>query len=75
MPSPRTPGAGITGALTVTLGGGDTNALPRTGTPLQHRFRRALQLDRAADAALFLGQSGRAERLSHIAAELRAVPQ
>jgi hypothetical protein len=75
MQSPRTPGAGITGALTVTLGGEDSDTLPRAGTLMQHRLRRALQLDREADAALFFGQNWRAERLSHIAAELREVPQ
>jgi hypothetical protein len=47
--------------LTVTLGGGDGNALPSAGTPLQHRSRRALQLCRDADAALILRQHMRAE--------------
>jgi hypothetical protein len=69
----RTPGAGATGELTVTLGGSDSNTLPRAGTPLRHRLRRALRLDREADTALFFGQSSKAERLSLITAELWVV--
>ena len=52
MQRPRTPGAGITGALTVTLGGDDRDALPSAGTPLQQRSRGVLHLDREADNAL-----------------------
>jgi hypothetical protein len=56
MQRPRTPGAGITGALTVTLGGEDSDALPIAGTPLQHRSRRAFRLDREVGATLQLAR-------------------
>jgi hypothetical protein len=52
MRTPGTPGAGITGALTVTLGGEDGDALPSAATPLQQRSRRALPPDGGADAVL-----------------------
>jgi len=54
MQSPRTPGAGITGALTVTLGGGDSNTLPSAGTIVQRRSRRVFRRDRETDDSLSL---------------------
>lgn len=71
MQNPRTPGTGITGAKAVSSLAGDDLLLPHDGPELQRRYRLALRLDREADAALFFGQIWRAERLSHIAAELR----
>ena len=52
MQRPGTPGVGITGASTVTLGGEDGDALPNASTRLQHRSRGVLHLDREADNAL-----------------------
>ncbi len=42
---------GITGALTVTLGGEDGDALPSAGIPLQDRSRRVSRLDSEAGDA------------------------
>jgi hypothetical protein len=63
MRSPRTPGTGITGVATKSLGGDElhpTEAVPET----QRRYTMALRLDREADAALFLGRHDVAERLA-----------
>lgn len=40
---------------------------------IQSRNKLALDLDREADALLFLGRHAAAERLSHLACEMRAV--
>ena len=71
MQHPRTPGAGITGAEAGKSLGGDDQLLPHAGPDMQCRYRAALHLDRAADAHLFEGRHAIAERLSHLALELR----
>ena len=69
MRSPRTPGAGISGARKSL--GGDPLHLTEAGPDAQRCFKLALHLDRHADAGLFLRWQAAVERLAHRAAELR----
>jgi hypothetical protein len=71
MRSPRAPGGGITGAKAEKSLGGDDQLVPHAGPESQCRYRLALDLDREADALLFLGRHAAAERLAHLAADLR----
>jgi hypothetical protein len=75
MQTPGTPGIGITGAKAEKSLGGDDQLLPHAGPEIQCRYRLALNLDREADALLFLGRHAAAERLSHLACEMRGVSQ
>ena len=67
MRSPRTPGAGITGAATFSLGG-EAQFLADVGSL---RNSVASECDRQADHLLHLGYRQQAERLAHRAADLR----
>jgi hypothetical protein len=70
MQSPRTPGAGITGALESLGGDNSTAHVPHAGLS----FKRAIAsvLDRVTDAILFQGRHGEATRLANYIADLRA---
>lgn len=72
MRNPRTPGAGITGA-TETLGGEiSKTSVADTGLPINDLgMRHAAALDREADFELQAGRHAEAERLAHMAAEMR----
>lgn len=69
MRSPRTPGAGITGAATNSLGSGVEQLIP---DPVSRRKQFAAALDREADHLLALGRHIVAERLAFRAADIRA---
>jgi hypothetical protein len=75
MKHPRTPVSGISGAWISSLGGDHSKFLiSDTGTSINAgRTRTAADLDREADALLFLGRHAAAERLAHRAADLRQV--
>ncbi|MBN8927170.1 MAG: hypothetical protein J0H19_11175 [Rhodospirillales bacterium] len=73
MKNPRTPGIGISGAQTSSLGGEQFELLRDSGFRSNDFLaRRAAELDRQADIQLAYGRHLAAERLAHHAAELRA---
>jgi hypothetical protein len=69
MRNPRTPGGGITGALTSLASDQFKASIAVAGLPFNHYSAAAL--DREADFLLSVGQHAAAERLAHLAAELR----
>jgi hypothetical protein len=70
MQSPQTPGAGITGAATKSLGGDALQSI-ESGPETQRCYGRALHFHRVANALLFLVRHDMAVRLARRAAELQ----
>jgi hypothetical protein len=72
MRNPRTPGGGISGALTSLASDQFKAHIADTGLPFNH-FSVASALDREADCLLQQGRHALAEALAHRAAEMRQV--
>jgi hypothetical protein len=71
MESPRIPGAGVTRAW-ISLGSGMTKPYVASADPcIKDRKLYAAILDRQADLWLSVGRHSAAERLAHLAVDLR----